>query len=205
MLLKWALLPLLAAGGVAPVDEGTPIKLKPLVPLEPIAEVDFPATENFNFTFYGPIAQKVYSYYEDIRVIDLSRPYAPLSQREVTVQGGLTCVRRVAKNGPEIYRCNITFHPSQIDGLKQVIPPYAYELIPSFAAGKLGKVTLKLGDGRTLVQGACPRLGADTWAVSNYPCAYTTEGGDHPLWYFSEDINPQGIAVGWGIVDPGLE
>ena len=189
-----------------PVDEGggPQVSIQPLEPLAPVSVEAYQEASLFIVGLYGPIAQKIYYYYAPHQKFDMSYPYAPLSRIVATHAPGLSCYRRIPKFGVEQFRCNIAFDPSAPGGEQQTIPPYTYGLAPQFGDGKLQSLTLTLtSDGRPrylLNAAACPRLNAWEFAGSNLPCAYQMNEGSVQDVYFPDDIFPQGVAVGWGIV-----
>jgi hypothetical protein len=191
-----------------PADDGgaSKVQLKPLEALSALQEKVYPATPHLVVGLFGPLAQKIYYYYAPHQKFDLSYPYAPLSRIVSTHAEGLSCYRRVPKWGTEQFRCNIAFHPSALNGEQRPVPPYTYGLVPHFGDEKLQSLTLTLtsdADGRErfLLQAAeCPRLNAWEFAGSNLPCAYQVEHDQVKDVYFPDDIYPQGVAVGWGIV-----
>ncbi|WP_218110034.1 hypothetical protein [Oligoflexus tunisiensis] len=91
-------------------------------------------------------------------------------------------------------------------GELRYVPPYTYGFVPHFADEKLASLSLTLkGDSEErlrflLKEAACPRLNAWEFAGSNLPCAYQVEHDRVQDVYFPDDIFPQGVAVGWGVV-----
>lgn len=190
-----------------PIDggESKPVKLKKLVPLEPLREEEYSQTKNLVLALFGPIAKKIYYYYAPHKNFDMDYPFAPLSRIEATHHEGLSCYRRIPKWGDEQFRCNIAFHPVEEQGNIRNVPPYTFGLRPEFADNKLTRITLTLkveGESRirNLIQASCPRLSAGDFAGSNFPCAYQVDHDQVSDAYFPDDIFPQGVAVGWGVV-----
>lgn len=200
--------PLSASASQPPADDGAAktVKLKVLEPLEPLLEDDYPRTSSLVVGIFGPIAQKIYDYYAPHKKFDLSYPYAPLSRIVTTHHEGLSCYRRIPKFGVEQYRCNIAFYPITAEGDRRYVAPYTYGLVPHFVESKLASLTLTLqkdGESRTrllLDQALCPRLNRWEFSGSNLPCAYQLDDDQVSAVYFPDDIFPQGVAVGWGIV-----
>lgn len=197
-------LPLLASQPPADDGGGPQVQIKPLEPLTPVTAEAYREASPFIVGIYGPIAQKIYYYYAPHQKIDLHYPYAPLSRILATHQPGLSCYRRVPKFGVEQFRCNIAFAPAAEGGEQQSIPPYTYGLVPQFGDGKLQSLSLTLtadGQQRYLLNAVnCLRLGEWEFSGSNVPCAYQVNQGTVQDVYFPDDIFPQGVAVGWGIM-----
>jgi hypothetical protein len=207
-LLGLGLLSLPAAASQPPADDGggPEVQIKPLEPMAPLSAEEYGEASLFIVGLYGPIAQKIYYYYAPQQKFDMNYPYAPLSRIVATHAPGLSCYRRIPKFGVEQFRCNIAFDPSVEGGEQQTVPPYTYGLVPQFGDGKLQSLSLTLtGDGRQrylLNAVNCLRLKAWEFAGSNVPCAYQVNQGRVQDVYFPDDIFPQGVAVGWGIVQP---
>jgi hypothetical protein len=189
-----------------PVDDSPKFKVKPLEPLEPLREEDYARTPHLVVGLSGPMAQKIYSYHAPHQKVDLSYPYAPLSRILATHAEGFSCYRRVPKYGQEQFRCNIAFYPTTEGGEARYVPPYTYGFIPHFTEEKLASLSLTLRTDSEehlrflLKEAACPRLNAWEFAGSNLPCAYQVEHDRVTDVYFPDDIFPQGVAVGWGVV-----
>lgn len=205
-LLGLGLLSMSAAASQPPVDDGggPQVHIKPLEPLAPVSDQEYQAASLFIVGIYGPIAQKIYYYYAPHQKFDLNYPYAPLSRIVATHAPGLSCYRRIPKFGVEQFRCNIAFNPAAEGGAQQTVPPYTYGLVPQFGDGKLQSLSLTLtqdGQERLLLNAVkCLRLSEWEFEGSNVPCAYEVNQGTVQDVYFPDDIFPQGVAVGWGIV-----
>ncbi len=204
LLLSWP-----ALASQPPKDDGggpQQVAIKPLEPLAALSAEAYPETPHLVVGLYGPIAQKIYYFYAPHKKYELNYPYAPLSRIVATHAPGLSCYRRIPKWGTEQFRCNIAFRPSEANGDQLAVPPYTYGLVPHFGDGKLQRLSLTLtsdanGQERFLLNAAgCPRLNTWEFAGSNLPCAYQIEHDQVNDVYFPDDIFPQGVAVGWGIV-----
>jgi hypothetical protein len=180
--------------------------LKRLEALTPLTEEQYAVTPQLVLGVTGSVAKSLYFRYAPKVKINLNYPYAPLSRILATHAPGFSCYRRVAARGPEQYRCNIAFRPAEAGGTRLSVPPYTYELIPHFGDQKLQNLSLTLrsdadADARLLMSEAeCPRLSASDFSGSNLPCAYQIEHDRVMDVYFPDDIFPQGVAVGWGVV-----
>jgi hypothetical protein len=205
-LLGLGLLAIPAQASQPPADDGggPQVQIKPLEPLAPVSAEAYHEASLFIVGIYGPIAQKIYYYYAPHQKYDLSYPYAPLSRIVATHAPGLSCYRRIPKFGVEQFRCNIAFDLSVPGGEQQTVPPYTYGLVPQFGDGKLQSLSLTLTrdeQQRYLLNAVeCPRLSEWEFSGSNLPCAYQFNQGSVHDVYFPDDIFPQGVAVGWGIV-----
>jgi hypothetical protein len=195
-----------AAWATAPREDGRPVQLKRLEALTPLTEEQYAVTPQLVLGVTGSVAKSLYFRYAPKVKINLNYPYAPLSRILATHAPGFSCYRRVAARGPEQYRCNIAFRPAEAGGTRLSVPPYTYELIPHFGDQKLQSLSLTLssdadGDARLLMtEEQCPRLSASDFSGSNLPCAYQIEHDQVMDVYFPDDIFPQGVAVGWGVV-----
>ncbi|WP_141733291.1 hypothetical protein [Oligoflexus tunisiensis] len=187
---------------VPPRDEPIPTEIKVIPPLPPISAAAYESSQDFMVAIFGGKAKKIFSFYSEVKTYDFAYPNPRRRLDVVYFPDQLKCYRRIMRGYEDQFRCNLLFHPAQ--GTSLTVGAYTFKLEPTFDEQGLDHLVLQLqkeGETRSriLIDEECPHVGYAAIVQGSLSCAYFSEENDISAVHFPDDIDPQGVAVGWGV------